>query len=292
MSPSRTRAARDWAALPRDILVDVFLQLGPREVMLGAEFACKPWRSAALEELTLWRRIGFEPWDPLEKRWRRVDPCLRMEMMLVAVDRAKGQCEAFKGDCDDDYLADLVGRAPTLKSLHVYYYSEDKTEKVLDEALKKIILLDDLDIRFTFRIMYWAGNMLQSVCHACPRLKNLNITWGIEYTEYKFNKEPIDKEIPIMLELQTLELHQCDLTSEGLNSILDKCPQLETLYISGFFNQREMGKELRVKCRRVKNLTLSTSDKPYESYYDGYYHSDYYSQDEDYDSQDEDDDDS
>jgi hypothetical protein len=50
--------ARDWAALPRDILLDIFLRLGPREVMLGAEFACKPWRSVALEEPVLWRRIG------------------------------------------------------------------------------------------------------------------------------------------------------------------------------------------------------------------------------------------
>jgi hypothetical protein len=40
--------ARDWAALPQDILLDIFLRLGPREVMLGAEFACKPWRSVAL----------------------------------------------------------------------------------------------------------------------------------------------------------------------------------------------------------------------------------------------------
>ncbi|CAL5007794.1 unnamed protein product [Urochloa decumbens] len=285
MSPSRTRAARDWAALPRDILVDVFFKLGPREIMMGAEFACKPWRSAALEEPTLWRRVDFEPWHPWEQRWGRVDPYARMEMLLVAVDRAKGQCEAFKGDCNDDFLAALVGSAPTLKSLHVEYSSEDNTEVVLDEALKKLTLLDDLEICFDVRIVDWAGNMLQSVCHACPRLKNLNIRWGgVGYTESKFNMEPIDNQIPVMHDLQTLKLYECDLSCWGLNSILDNCPQLETLYISGYFNEREMDKELRVKCARVKNLSLPTSA------YDGYSSDDYCSQDEDYDSQDEDDD--
>lgn len=108
-------AARDWAALPRDIVLDVFLRLGPHEVMLGAEFACKPWRCVALEEPSLWRRVGMDrPCDPyaderLRQVHRRCD-CAETKMRRVAVDRARGQCEAYKGDCDDDDLLDLVER--------------------------------------------------------------------------------------------------------------------------------------------------------------------------------------
>jgi hypothetical protein len=101
--------ARDWAALPSDILLDVFLRLGPREVMLGAEFACKPWRRVALEEPSLWHRVGMDPWDPLDERFHRVYR-FKGGMSDVAVDRAKGQCEAFEGPCHDDDLLDLVER--------------------------------------------------------------------------------------------------------------------------------------------------------------------------------------
>ncbi|KAF8662524.1 hypothetical protein HU200_056119 [Digitaria exilis] len=77
-------AARDWAALPSDIVLDVFLRLGPHEVMLGAEQACKPWRHVALEEPMLWRRVGLDK-DYTDKR-------VKQEMLYVALDRAKGQC--------------------------------------------------------------------------------------------------------------------------------------------------------------------------------------------------------
>ena len=65
----------------RDIVLDIFLRLGPREVMLGAEFACKPWRSVALEEPSLWRRVGME--NNLDKHWRWRHGSVEMAMKLV-----------------------------------------------------------------------------------------------------------------------------------------------------------------------------------------------------------------
>jgi hypothetical protein len=76
--------------------------------MLGAEFACKPWRRVALEEPSLWRRVGME--NILDEHWRHRGIGVVMAMKLVAVDRAAGQCEAFEGDCDDEYLLNLVER--------------------------------------------------------------------------------------------------------------------------------------------------------------------------------------
>nr|CAB3482401.1 unnamed protein product [Digitaria exilis] len=105
--PPPAPAARDWAALPSDIVLDVFLRLGPHEVMLGAEQACKPWRHVALEEPMLWRRVGLDE-DYTDKRWIRCPCSVKQQMLRVAVDRAKGQCEAFKGNCYDGYLPHLV----------------------------------------------------------------------------------------------------------------------------------------------------------------------------------------
>jgi hypothetical protein len=91
---------RDWAALPQDILITVFLKLGPREIMLGAEFVWTTWRRAAVGEALLWRRIDltsfFHP--------------ARSAMVRAALDRSAGQCEAFCGSCDSEMLLYLVGR--------------------------------------------------------------------------------------------------------------------------------------------------------------------------------------
>ena len=46
----------------------------------------------------------------LDKHWRWRHVGVEMAMKLVAVDRAAGQCEAFKGDFDDEYLPNLVER--------------------------------------------------------------------------------------------------------------------------------------------------------------------------------------
>ncbi|CAL5003457.1 unnamed protein product [Urochloa decumbens] len=278
-------ATAGWASLPRDILLDVFLKLGPREVMLGAEFACLAWRRTALEEPSLWRRIGMESpshcWP-----WRCVNRDIEAVMMSAAVDRAAGQCEAFKGSCDEESLIPLVERAPSLKSLDIelhsiYWGYDDRSGEVLVEALKKLTLLEDLHIYFHYAIDWEQINMLQSVCQAYPRLKKLVMMYAsgivLQRNEDEYNKEPIDGEIPVMGDLHTLELYDCDLSCKGLNAILDSCPALQNLHIDGYFNKQEMVKELKMKCARVKNLTLPGRVKPgpkvdvyYGNYWDGY----------------------
>ena len=103
-APAAETTARDWAALPRDVLLDVFLRLGSREVMRGAELACAPWRDAAVGEPALWRRVDMATvrlWSP---GWRG--------MVRGAVDRGAGQCVAFTGPADDDSLLYLLERYP------------------------------------------------------------------------------------------------------------------------------------------------------------------------------------
>ncbi|KAF8775028.1 hypothetical protein HU200_005077 [Digitaria exilis] len=169
----RTLAVRDWAELPSDILLDVFLHLGPLEVMLGAEQACKPWRRVALEELTLWGRVGLDERGCGDLRGRRYLCDVTGNMWRVAVDRAKGQCEAFKGCCNDEDLLHLVERAPSLKSLSMKHYSDHQTGEDLLDALKKLTLLKELEIDFNYYRIGSDDTMLQSICKACPRLEEL-----------------------------------------------------------------------------------------------------------------------
>ncbi|TVU02054.1 hypothetical protein EJB05_52420, partial [Eragrostis curvula] len=261
-SSSTAPAARDWAALPRDVLFDVFLKL-------GAELACTAWQRVALEEPALWRRIGYHALR--EMTWRRpFGADAEMAMARVALARAAGQCEAFRGDLDYEDLPYLVERAPSLKTLDIKDFSNyDGTEELI-VALEKLPLLEDFQIHFTQSVER-GHEMLRSVCQACPNLKNLMLmfagAWDLECDEEDFCMEPMDGEIPMMHKLRTLTLYECDLTGKGLKGILDNCPLLESLHITGYFNKREMNEELRLKCARVKNLILPTTLNPEDRCY-------------------------
>ncbi|TVU43227.1 hypothetical protein EJB05_09674, partial [Eragrostis curvula] len=261
---------RDWAALPRDILVTVLLELGPREIMLGAELACTAWRRVALEEPALYRRIGYHGIPELT--WRRgFGVGAKMVMARVALARAAGQCQAFKGDLYYEDLPYLVKRAPSLKTLDIEEFSNYNGTEELIVALKKLPLLRDFKIHFKHYLESSGDEMLRSVCQACPNLRKLVMrfagAWDLECDEDEFDMEPMDGRIPMMRKLRTLILYDCDLTGKGLKGILDKCPRLKSLHITGYFNKREINEELRLKCARVKKLTLPTTLNPEDQCY-------------------------
>ncbi|CAL5007809.1 unnamed protein product [Urochloa decumbens] len=230
----RELATGGWAALPHDLLVDVFLELGPREIMLGAEITCRAWRRAALEEPSLWRRVGR--------------------------------------DVIDEHGAAL---APPMD---YYDYDDRSNDVLLVEALKKLTLLEDLQIYFHYTLLS-DQNTLQSVCQACPQLKKLVMIYAssieLELDEDDYKKELVDGPIRVMRNLHTLELDNVDLSCEGINAILDSCPLLQTLTIHGYFDKREMHNQLRMKCARVKELTLPKRVEHedgiyYDDWHDGY----------------------
>ncbi|PWZ04619.1 putative F-box/LRR-repeat protein 23 [Zea mays] len=242
---------RDWTALPQDILITVFLKLGPREIMLGAEFVCTTWRRVAVGEALLWRRIDmFSVFHPA-----------RLAMARAALDRSAGQCEAFWASCDNELLLYLVGRAPSLKSLHLSTFDGSQ---VLVAVLKKLPLLEDLEVSPSLL----TDNFLVTVCQACPHLRKLRIRLcTVEYGFY-WMSDTIIGTFTRMSELRFLELLDCYLTAEGLTAILDRCPVLEDLYITGSFDGI-MDAVLYAKCAKVKNLTLPISLDEAEYYWEG-----------------------
>ncbi|KAG2577304.1 putative F-box/LRR-repeat protein 23 isoform X2 [Panicum virgatum] len=159
--------ARDWAALPQDILLAVFLKLGPLEIMQGAELVCTAWRRVAVDEPILWRRVDMGTVTTWSAAGRA--------MARAAVDRGEGQCEAFSGPCDSDLLLCLIERAPCLKSLHLSRF--DGPNEALEVALKKIPLLEELEVS---PLYFSSGteNLLESVCQACPLLTKLKMTFS------------------------------------------------------------------------------------------------------------------
>ncbi|KAL6843132.1 hypothetical protein ACP4OV_026845 [Aristida adscensionis] len=263
-SSSPAPAARDWAALPRDLLSAVFLRLGPREVMLGAELACTAWRRAAADEPALWRRVGVDWYGWPEPPDRRASVGTTIAMARAALRRSAGRCEAFEG-CfgDHDDLLLLVGRTPGLKSLSLYRYGKHKYTEELIMTLKKLPLLEDLVIKLPYEDDP-DQSLFGSVCQACPNLKKLSLMFIYPYMPYVIH--PTDGgTIQIMCELRFLKLSDCHLSAEGLSMILDNCPSLEHLEISGGFHG-VMDNELLMKCAKVKNITLPAACS--EEFYD------------------------
>ncbi|TVU43209.1 hypothetical protein EJB05_09656, partial [Eragrostis curvula] len=222
---------RDWSALPGDILVGVFLKLGPREIMRGADMVCTAWRRGAVGEPALWRRVDLTTVPARSTRlWKA--------MARAAVDRAAGQCEAYRGPCDNDFLLYLIERATSLKSIHLSH--DDTREVVLKVAqLNKLPLLEDVDVSLSYL--------------TCPRLKELRMSFtrnsDSNYDDNIGGFYQEKCEIPVMGELR-------------LTAILDSCPVLESLNVPGgdYLITSRMDEKLRAKCAKLKNVTL-----PYDS---------------------------
>ncbi|TVU02043.1 hypothetical protein EJB05_52409, partial [Eragrostis curvula] len=270
---------RDWSALPGDILVGVFLKLGPREIMRGADMVCTAWRRGAVGEPALWRRVDL---TTVPAR----STLLWKAMARAAVDRAAGQCEAYRGPCDNDFLLYLIERATSLKSIHLSH--DDTREVVLKVAqLNQLPLLEDVDVSLSYFSNGASINLFNSVCQACPRLKELRMSFtrnsDSNYDDNIGGFYQEKCEIPVMGELRFLQLLGYYLTVAGLTAILDSCPVLESLNVpSGdYLITSRMDEKLRAKCAKLKNVTLPY-DSDEEEYYeesdleDGYESESYY----------------
>jgi len=116
-----------------------------------------------------------------------------------------------------------------LKRLHLLCL--DIPNEMLNVAVKMHPLLEDLELVY---VNTPSEDMLKSVCQACPHLKKLKLSFSASRyhncgVDEELVLEIIDGEIPMMLNLQSLELFECDLTTKGLTAVLDNCPIYTTI---------------------------------------------------------------
>ncbi|KAF0897814.1 hypothetical protein E2562_000520 [Oryza meyeriana var. granulata] len=161
-------------------------------------------------------------------------------------------------------------RASCLKSLHLISCSGVSNEGI-EEAIKEFPLLEELELSFCDNVTHEAYAVIGI---ACPQLKRFRLSkqsfYGSGAPSWMNNQEA--REIANMHELRSLQLFANNLTNEGLSTILDNCPHLESLDIRHCFNVDmgdAMDDSLRAKCTRIKMLRPpddSTHDNDFHVY--------------------------
>ncbi|GJN09477.1 hypothetical protein PR202_ga27486 [Eleusine coracana subsp. coracana] len=297
---------RDWTSLTHDILVDVFQRLGPCcEIMQAAECMCKTWRRAAISEPLLWRHIDIstvsqrsqgQPTMARAAVDRSQGQCeafcgpVDMDSLLYLVERyvfllvfiLQLCCSYYIVNANPNLIAYVVQYmsihhfiyglsciAPRLKSFHLSANCKVDND-IFTMALKKLTILKDLEISASYSL----EDLLKYACQACPHLEKLKVTllddtvyYGSDGSSYMEFSDGGLCEISTMCKLRSLELLDFELTMEGLTTILDNCPILEPLHITGsILDIQEMDEDLQVKCARVRNLILPVDDDKYDCY--------------------------
>lgn len=238
--------SRDWAELPRDVLLAVLSRLDHIEILMGPDMVCSPWRRAATDEPVLWRRIDmrFHYADGFYLNPRKV-----LQMVRAALRRSAGRCEAFWGG---SYVAErilsLVGdAAPSLNSLRLI-----ECRDIVDLAFKPVItkfpMLEELELS---NCLHNFSETLQVIGDACPLLKRFRLSQRSFYSECVDDSAAIA--IAKMSELRSLQLTANSLTNSGLELILNGCPLLESLDIRSCYHVC-MDDDMQAKCYRIKTL--------------------------------------
>ncbi|XP_003575531.2 F-box protein SKIP19 isoform X2 [Brachypodium distachyon] len=188
-------------------------------------------------------------------------------MARAAVDRSAGQCDSFCSRANDELLLYIADRVPSLRILHITS-RYDVSSSVLSEAIKKLPLLEELDVvlksesnRRCHSDNSWA-EVLRSAAEACSHLRHFAVSHdgpkGVANIYY-WGKRPKDFAILTMLCLHSLKLFGSSFTRDVVLSIVGSCPNLQSLDLT-HAAYLKMDGELMAKCSMIKDLRLQDDD--------------------------------
>ncbi|CAL5007101.1 unnamed protein product [Urochloa decumbens] len=169
-SPSPPES-RDWAALPSDVLWEVFRRLRTADILCGAGQVCAARRRFSIDERALWRRIDLTAGDG-DDAWKNKRQ-RRKAMARLALERSAGQCEAFSGHDAGRFLRDVAAAAPSLRSLRVRPFRWYRTSaRRISRVIAKLPLLEELALS---EMVLPNDDLMQALLDHCPRLELLDL---------------------------------------------------------------------------------------------------------------------
>ncbi|MED6186820.1 hypothetical protein PIB30_070382 [Stylosanthes scabra] len=223
----------NWLDLPHDLTFKIFSKLGTFHILTSAQQVCRQWRSICM--------------DPL--MWRTINMCNNIgikhlgdfgleKTCMNAIDRSCGLLEdlsiKFFGSTDlFKYIIDSQCQLRRLRLVLCF----DISEEGLIEIAERLPMLEELDISLCRKVSSVA---LEAIGRGCPLLKS-----------FKFN--------------DNYSYHI------GVSAILNGCPHLESLDLSGCRNVKLKGK-LRRRCdEQLKDFMEPDTSHAFRAFYDSEY---------------------
>ncbi|RLN03660.1 putative F-box/LRR-repeat protein 23 [Panicum miliaceum] len=243
--------SRDWSALPLDVLLIVFANLGAVDGLMGPGIVCHSWLEAAKVPCVQWRSLDMANHKALEK----MNDGVLCEMAKVAVDRSKGQLEVFLGELfvTDEILKYIGDRSASLKSLSLMS-CHDITNRGFTDLIRKSPLLEDLSLELCPRV--GGRKVFEATVKACSQLKRFSLHRELFMFNFKYPERYEEASgFAAMRELRSLSLVGSSVSNRELEAVLDGCPHLETLFLRDCYNV-DSDSALRAKCARIKTVTI------------------------------------
>ncbi|KAL8461037.1 hypothetical protein ACS0TY_032499 [Phlomoides rotata] len=209
---------------------------------------------------------------------RKLNPCFqitclrnRRDMCFRAVDRSQGQLLdlSIENFGDDELLNLIVDRSSDLKRLTLQVCS-GLTGKGLVGAVKKLPLLEELHL--TIRCSIEAADV-EAIGISCPMLKsftfnrngfsNPSVIYNLDEPNRNKYALAIAENMPNLCHLRFIGN---SIDNEGLESILDGCPNLESLDLRQCFGldlQQGLGKRCSKQIKHLKSPLDAVSEIEY-----------------------------
>lgn len=236
-----------WLELPAEITSTILKKLGTIEILRSADKVCTTWRRLCKEEADMWRVIKMQ--NAGADFWDREDDLEKM--CCQAVDRSQGELIDISLEYfgSDNLLSYVAQRSAQLKRLRLVC-SYNVSGEGLSAAVKQFPLLEELHLYY----ISITKDAIESIGRSCRSLKSFKLNNQIcrhPYIEYDEEAIAIAENMP---GLHHLQLFGNKMTNEGLEAILNGCPNLESLDLRRCLNVH-LGGDVGKRCsQQIKNL--------------------------------------
>ncbi|KAL8152438.1 hypothetical protein V2J09_010198 [Rumex salicifolius] len=263
-TPPELVQSRNWLELPRDVTMTILMKLRAVEILESAQFVCKLWYCLC-KDPSMWRII-----DAVNFGERELMPSYEY-MILDAINRSSGglleiNIETFGSD---ELISNIAERAKFLKCLRLRRCSSIGDQHMI-ETIKKMPQLEEVELT----LCSFTEDVIKAIGNSCPQLKSFKLN-DIAEKNQLFSRDGYSLAIAeTMPNLSYLQLIGSSMTNEGLQAILDGCPNLVSLDLRACFLINLSG-HLGKRCAElVKNLRMPdelTTDYEFVTDYDSDY---------------------
>nr|XP_043630208.1 putative F-box/LRR-repeat protein 23 [Erigeron canadensis] len=250
-----TQPPRNWLDVPPVVMANILKRIGLVEIVENARKVCTTWCEICKDickDPAMWQVIYVDA--PKNERARQT----REETCKYILEKSQGQLVDLTvvNSHDKDLLSHVAERTSQLKRLQFACCGGNMCESWNEGVLKKFTLLEELSL-FDTSIHI---SSIEIVGKYCPLLTTLKLNQRpVPYSKSNklYKKAVISTAIGNSLPgLRHLELIGNYMSNDGLKSILDGCPHLESLDLRGCFYIKLNGALRKRLLQTIKNLKM------------------------------------